>query len=148
MVKAQRFSRDDVSEQEVCTIFCARLDATALGALLNVLVFGLKQLISTIVYRGQLLVINTQPQISFSVEMDLSTMHANSPNAAGTAAADAADGEQPRAHAELQPVPAATAEAQRPLDPAGAAQTAASSSTETVVTSASGADHEPPQVSV
>ncbi len=52
---------------QVCTIFCARLDGTALGALLNVLVFGVKQLVQTVVYRGQLLVVTAKPAVSFSL---------------------------------------------------------------------------------
>jgi hypothetical protein len=54
---------------QVCTIFCAHLDATALGALLNVLVFCVKQLVHTVVYKRQLLIINTIPRISFDVKM-------------------------------------------------------------------------------
>ncbi len=59
-----------VSSAQICTIFCARLDATALGALLNVIVFGLKQLIHTIFYRGQLMVVSAAPRISFAAKLD------------------------------------------------------------------------------
>ncbi len=53
----------------MCLIFCARLDATAMGALLNVVAFAIKQLVHTIVYRGQLMVINTTPRIGFAAKL-------------------------------------------------------------------------------
>jgi hypothetical protein len=54
---------------QVCTIICARLDASALGGLLNVLVFAIKQLVNTALYRQQLVVVKTRPQIQYSVRL-------------------------------------------------------------------------------
>jgi hypothetical protein len=54
---------------QVCTFICARLDSSALGALLNVVVFGIKHLLSTAVYRGQLLIVNARPRITFSLRL-------------------------------------------------------------------------------
>jgi hypothetical protein len=48
---------------------CSRLDSTALGALLNVVVFGIKHLLSTAVYRGQLLIVNARPRITFTLRL-------------------------------------------------------------------------------
>jgi hypothetical protein len=66
---------------QVCTIICARLDATALGAMLNVLVFFIKQLVHTIVYQRQLLIINTVPRISFDVRLQQSAQAAEEASA-------------------------------------------------------------------
>jgi hypothetical protein len=50
---------------QVCTFICARLETSRRLRL----VFSLKQLIFTAVYRGQLVVIKTRPRISYSVNL-------------------------------------------------------------------------------
>jgi hypothetical protein len=55
--------------RQICTIICARLDSTALGALLNVVLFSIRLLIQTVLYRGQLLVVSTKPKISFRLKL-------------------------------------------------------------------------------
>jgi hypothetical protein len=55
---------------QVCNIICARLDTSALGALLNVLVFFIKQVVNTAVYRHQLAVIKTRPLIQYDARLD------------------------------------------------------------------------------
>ncbi len=57
-----------------------RAIATALAALINVLVFGVKQLLNTIIYRRQLLIIKTKPRISYSVKLAEAPAAARSPS--------------------------------------------------------------------
>ncbi len=49
--------------------------------MLNVLVFFIKQLVHTIVYQRQLLIINTVPRISFDVRLHRAALAADEANA-------------------------------------------------------------------
>jgi hypothetical protein len=62
------YNEPDVLCAQICTFICARLDSSALSPLINVLVFCLKQLVHTVMYHRQLLIISAVPRISFNIK--------------------------------------------------------------------------------